>query len=304
MSVLGLDPRRQGVALRRRIGYLPGELGLYEDLTGGELLRWLADLRGGAGLAAIEPLSERLALDLEHSIRSLSKGNKQKVGLVQAFMREPELPILDEPTSGVDPLIQREFHELLHEARGRGQTAFVSSHVLGEVERIADRVGIIRDGRLVVVDDVGALKARAVRQVEIHFSEPVPPGAFDDLPGVRDAQFDGDVARFVVTGPIDPLIKAAARFEALTMTSHEPDLEELFREPVRGGPTNAGNAFELRASRRAGESACGALVSLVQKAETEREPFVRLADRYVLVFLPLTVVAATAAWLVSGDPVW
>jgi ABC-2 type transport system ATP-binding protein len=228
VSVLGLDPRRQGVALRRRIGYLPGELGLYEDLTGGELLRWLADLRGGAGLAAIEPLSERLALDLEHPIRSLSKGNKQKVGLVQAFMHEPELLILDEPTSGVDPLIQREFHELLHEARGRGQTAFVSSHVLSEVERIADRVGIIRDGRLVVVDDVGALKARAVRQVEIHFSEPVPPGAFDDLPGVRDAQFDGDVARFVVTGPIDPLIKAAARFEALTMTSHEPDLEELF----------------------------------------------------------------------------
>jgi ABC-2 type transport system ATP-binding protein len=228
VSVLGLDPRRQGVALRRRIGYLPGELGLYEDLTGGELLRWLADLRGGAGLAAIEPLSERLALDLEHPIRSLSKGNKQKVGLVQAFMHEPELLILDEPTSGVDPLIQREFHELLHEARGRGQTAFVSSHVLSEVERIADRVGIIRDGRLVVVDDVGALKARAVRQVEIHFSEPVPPGAFDDLSGVRDAQFDGDVARFVVTGPIDPLIKAAARFEALTMTSHEPDLEELF----------------------------------------------------------------------------
>jgi ABC-2 type transport system ATP-binding protein len=228
VSVLGLDPRRQGVALRRRIGYLPGELGLYEDLTGGELLRWLADLRGGAGLAAIEPLSQRLALDLEHPIRSLSKGNKQKVGLVQAFMHEPELLILDEPTSGVDPLIQREFHELLHEARGRGQTAFVSSHVLSEVERIADRVGIIRDGRLVVVDDVGALKARAVRQVEIHFSEPVPPGAFDDLPGVRDAQFDGDVARFVVTGPIDPLIKAAARFEALTMTSHEPDLEELF----------------------------------------------------------------------------
>jgi ABC-2 type transport system ATP-binding protein len=228
VSVLGLDPRRRGVVLRRRLGYLPGELGLYEDLTGGELFRWLARLRGGAGLAAIEPLSERLALDLEHPIRSLSKGNKQKIGLVEAFMHEPELLILDEPTSGVDPLIQREFHELLHEARGRGQTAFVSSHVLSEVERIADRVGIIRDGRLVVVDDVGALKARAVRQVEIHFSEPVPPAAFNDLPGVRDAQFDGDVARFVVTGPIDPLIKATARFEALTMTSHELDLEELF----------------------------------------------------------------------------
>ena len=215
-------------ALRRRVGYLPGELALYEDLTARELLRWLAGLRAGAGRGSIEPLAERLALDLDHPIRSLSKGNKQKIGLVQAFMHEPELLILDEPTSGVDPLIQREFHEMLHEARGRGQTVFVSSHVLSEVERIADRVGIIRDGRLVVVDDVGALKARAVRQVEIHFSEPVPPDAFEGLPGVRDARFDGDVARFVVSGPIDPLVKAAARFEALTMTSHEPDLEELF----------------------------------------------------------------------------
>jgi ABC-2 type transport system ATP-binding protein len=228
VSVLGLDPRRQGVALRRRVGYLPGELALYEDLNARELLRWLAGLRGGAGERSIEPLAERLAVDLDHPIRSLSKGNKQKIGLVQAFMHEPELLILDEPTSGVDPLIQREFQELLHEARERGQTVFVSSHVLSEVERIADRVGIIRDGRLVVVDDVGALKARAVRQVEIHFSEPVPPAAFEGLPGVREAHFDGDVARFVVTGAIDPLVKAAARFTALTMTSHEPDLEELF----------------------------------------------------------------------------
>ena len=203
--VLDLDSRRDGVPLRRRVGYLPGELALYEDLTARELLRWLAGLRAGAGRGSIEPLAERLALDLDHPIRSLSKGNKQKIGLVQAFMHEPELLILDEPTSGVDPLIQREFHEMLHEARGRGQTVFVSSHVLSEVERIADRVGIIRDGRLVVVDDVGALKARAVRQVEIHFSEPVPPDAFEGLTGVRDARFDGDVARFVISGPIDPL---------------------------------------------------------------------------------------------------
>jgi ABC-2 type transport system ATP-binding protein len=228
MRVLGLDPRRQGVALRRRIGYLPGELALYEDMNARELLHWLAGLRGGAGEEAIEPLAERLALDLDHPIRSLSKGNKQKVGLVQAFMHEPELLILDEPTSAVDPLIQREFHALLHEARGRGQTVFVSSHVLSEVERIADRVGIIRDGRLVVVDDIGTLKARAVRQVEIHFAEPVPREAFEGLPGVRELELEGDVARFLISGPIDPLVKASARFEALTMTSHEPDLEDLF----------------------------------------------------------------------------
>ncbi|MDE3069651.1 MAG: ABC transporter ATP-binding protein [Acidobacteriota bacterium] len=228
VRVLGLDPRVDGVELRRRIGYLPGELALYEDLSPRRLLEHLAGLRGGAGRAAIEPLAARLSLQLEHPIRTLSKGNKQKVGLVQALMHEPELLILDEPTSGVDPLIQREFHELIHEARARGQTVFSSSHVLSEIERIADRIGIIREGRLVVVDDVGALKARAARQVDLHFSAPVPPAAFAGLPGVSDARFEGDAARFVVTGPIDPLIKAAARFEVLTMTSHEPDLEELF----------------------------------------------------------------------------
>jgi ABC-2 type transport system ATP-binding protein len=226
--VVGLDPRADGVELRRRIGYLPGELALYEDLTPRRLLEHLAGLRGGAGRDAIEPLAERLSLELDRPIHTLSKGNKQKVGLVQALMHEPELLILDEPTSGVDPLIQREFHELLHEARERGQTTFVSSHVLSEIERIADRIGIIRDGHLVVVDDVGALKARTARQVDLHFSKPVPPSAFEGLPGVSDARFDGDAARFVVTGPIGPLIKAAARFDVLTMTSHEPDLEELF----------------------------------------------------------------------------
>lgn len=226
--VLGMDPRSEGVALRRRLGYLPGELALYEDLTPRRLLAHLAALRGGAGRKAIGPLAERLALELDRPIRTLSRGNKQKVGIVQALMHEPELLILDEPTSGVDPLVQHEFHALLHEARERGQTAFVSSHVLSEIERVADRVGIIREGQLVVVDDVSALKARTARQVELHFSAPVPPSAFEGLPGVREARFEGDAARFVVVGPIDPLIKAAARFEVLTMTSHEPDLEELF----------------------------------------------------------------------------
>jgi ABC-2 type transport system ATP-binding protein len=226
--VLGLEPRRDGVALRRRIGYLPGELGLYEDLTPRQLLHHLARLRAGAGRQSIEPLADRLALDLDHPIHTLSKGNKQKVGLVQAFMHEPDLLILDEPTSGVDPLIQREFHDLLHEVRQRGRTAFISSHVLSEIERIADRIGIIRDGRLIVVDDVGALKARTARQVDIHFARPVEPEAFRGVAGVREARFEGDAARFVLVGPIDPLIKTAARFEVLTLTSHEPDLEELF----------------------------------------------------------------------------
>jgi ABC-2 type transport system ATP-binding protein len=174
--VLGLDARRDGVEVRRRVGYLPGDLALYEDLTAAEQLAYLARLRGLPGLD-VRPLAERLSLDLHRPIRALSRGNRQKVGLVQAFMHDPELLILDEPTSGLDPLIQHEFAAMVGEARERGRTVFLSSHVLGDVERLADRVGLLRAGRLVLVDDVGALKARVTRRIELHFETPPPAGA-------------------------------------------------------------------------------------------------------------------------------
>jgi ABC-2 type transport system ATP-binding protein len=233
-QVLGLDVRRDGPAVRSRIGYLPGDLALYEDLTAAEHLAYLAALRGRRGID-VRPLAARLALDLDRPIRALSRGNKQKVGLVQAFMHEPELLILDEPTTGLDPLIQHEFGLMLHEARERGATTFLSSHVLSDVERLADRVGLVREGRLELVDDVGALKARVTRRLELHLAEPPPADAFAGLPGVRAVERAGDRVTLTLSGPVDAAVKEAARFEVLTLTSREPDLEDVFLALYDGG---------------------------------------------------------------------
>jgi ABC-2 type transport system ATP-binding protein len=227
-SVLGLDPRRDGVALRRRIGYLAGDFVVDGRQTGRELLTFLGNLRGGVHQARIDELADRLKLDLSRKIKTLSRGNRQKVGVVQAFMHTPELLILDEPTSGLDPFLQQEFVVMAREATDAGQTIFMSSHVMSEVQQTADRVGIIREGRLVTVDRVETLRERAVRTVEIHFDTPVPADEFAALPGVTDLRIDGTVLRCRLAGRADPLVKAAARHTVIDLLSEEPDLEELF----------------------------------------------------------------------------
>lgn len=226
--VLGVDPRAGGVSLRRRMGYLPGDFVVDGRQTGRELLTFLGNLRGGVPRRRIESLAASLDLDLDVRIGRLSRGNRQKVGLVQAFMHSPELLVLDEPSSGLDPLVQQRFLSLVREARAAGQTVFMSSHVLSEVQQSADRVGIIRDGRLVAVEAVERLRERAPRRVEIVFDAPVPSSAFADLPNVRAAEVEGTVLRCLLVGPADPLVKAAARFTTLGLTAEEPDLEELF----------------------------------------------------------------------------
>jgi ABC-2 type transport system ATP-binding protein len=228
VEVLGQEPRAGGAGLRRRLGYLPGELPLAGRETAGELLRFLGNLRGGVPPARIRGLAERLGLDLSRPIRELSKGNKQKVGLIQAFMGDPELLILDEPSSGLDPLLQQEFLAMVREVRAAGRTVFMSSHVLAEVEHAADRVGILRAGRLVAVEAIDTLRRRAVRRVELRFDHPVPAAAFQHLPDVREATVDGEMLRAVVEGKADALVKAAAQFTVLSLVSHEPDLEEIF----------------------------------------------------------------------------
>ena len=242
-TVLGLDSHTQSLEIRRRVGYLPGELALYDNLTGRELLRYVANLRGnrdrGVDSHDVESLIERLDLDPSRPIRGLSKGNKQKVGLVLAFMHRPELLILDEPTSGLDPLVQQEFHRLVLDAKAEGRTVFLSSHVLTEVERIADRVGILREGRLIAVDAVAAIRARARHHVDIRFGRPVPAEVFAGLPGVSEATIEGDHGSFAVEGSMDGLIKAAAGFEVVTIVSHEPDLEEVFLDYYRGSERHA-----------------------------------------------------------------
>ena len=227
-SILGLDSRRDAIEIHRRVGYLPGEFGLYERLTAREQLTYLGSMRGGADEGSIRELAERFDLDLDVRISSLSHGNKQKVGLIQAFVHRPDVLILDEPTQGLDPLMQQAFYRLLHEVRERGGTVFLSSHVMPEVEHVCDRVGIIRDGRLAAVEDIDDLKGKALRVVEVRLATPAPAGTFDRVPGVREAVAFGDRVRITMAGPIDALVKAIARFKVLDLESREPSLEEIF----------------------------------------------------------------------------
>ena len=239
VEVLGQDPATAGPPLRARIGYLPGELNMVGQRTAGDELRYLASLRGGAGADRIGTLADRFGLDLGRPIRGLSKGNKQKVGVIQAFMHRPELLILDEPTSGLDPLLQHEFLALVREAQADGATVFMSSHVLTEVEDVAGRVAIIRAGQIVDTDDVGTLRHHAGQEVTLRFAEPVAVDEFRDLPGVEELTADGTQLTCLLRGEPDALLKAAARHHVVHWSAEDRELEDLFldfyRLPVDDG---------------------------------------------------------------------
>ncbi|MEZ5381138.1 MAG: ABC transporter ATP-binding protein [Microthrixaceae bacterium] len=229
-SVLGLDPVGQRTEVHRRVGYLPGDFAAYNDMTGERYLRFLADLRGDVDDDHVGVLAERFEVDLHRAIGALSHGNRQKVGLIQAMMHRPDLLILDEPTQGLDPLMQRVFLELLAEQRDAGRTVFLSSHVLAEVEEAADRVAIIRRGRLATVSDINDLKARTRRRVELRFTEGSQPsqaqlGAIDGV--VRVAPL-GAAVEVVVEGSMAELLRVAAPFGIERMVSNEVDLEGVF----------------------------------------------------------------------------
>jgi ABC-2 type transport system ATP-binding protein len=226
--VLGLDARRDRLAIDRRVSYVPGELALYGELTGRQLLTYFGNLQGKVDAAYRDSLIDRLELDPTKRIKSLSRGNKQKVGLVAAFMIRPELLILDEPTAGLDPFVQLEFEALCEEARNDGRTVFISSHQLPEVEHLCDKVGIIREGRLLAVESIASLKERALRRLEIEFGGPVDEAVFAGLAGIRDLRFHDDVLKCTVQGSLDPLIKAAARYEVCNLRTVETSLEEIF----------------------------------------------------------------------------
>ena len=227
-TIFGMDIQRKGLEVRRHTGYLPGELKLYDNLTGAEMLRYLGHLSGGVDWARVENLATRLDCDLLPPIRSLSHGNRQKIGLIQAFMNTPDLLILDEPTIGLDPLMQQEFYRLVSETKGQGRTVFLSSHIMPEVERICDRVAIIREGRLVTVEDIDNLKARSIRRLEIHFAGPVSQEKFTEISGVKDVSVHDSVLTCTVVGELDALVKAASQARVVNIISHEPSLEEIF----------------------------------------------------------------------------
>jgi beta-exotoxin I transport system ATP-binding protein len=217
------------VGLRRRVGYLPGDLRVDPALTGRQLFAWFGRLRGGLDAARVDELVHRLGVDPSRPFGSLSKGNRQKVGIVQALQHDPDVLILDEPTTGLDPLVQREFLTLLREAAGRGAAVLFSSHVLPEVERIAERVVIIRAGRLVTESTVDDLLDRTRRHLELRFAGPVPAGLFDRVPGVVDADVDGRIATVAIDGPVGPALRAATDGgTVLRVNPAGDDLEDLF----------------------------------------------------------------------------
>jgi ABC-2 type transport system ATP-binding protein len=226
--IFGLDVHQHTVEIKQRIGNLPGELALYGNLTGAQLLAYFANLRGRVDPGYVQQLAQRLDIDLSRPIKTYSHGMKQKVGLLQALMHRPELVVLDEPTIGLDPLVQQEFYRLIAEVKSEERTVFMSSHILPEVERTCDRVGIIRQGHLLTVEEVSALKAKALRTMEIYFAEPVPPESFRTLPGVTDLAVENSILRCTVRGSVDALVKAAASFNVLDLKVHEPSLEEVF----------------------------------------------------------------------------
>ncbi|MBB5801188.1 ABC-2 type transport system ATP-binding protein [Saccharothrix ecbatanensis] len=232
--LFGEDLTTGSVQARQRIGYVPGDLGLYGRLTGEEHLRLLAGLRGHPDLTDARVLAKRLDLDLSRRAGELSKGNRQKLGIVQAFLHRPELVILDEPASGLDPVAQREFHAHLREFAAEGGTALFSSHVLSEVEQVADRVGILLSGSLVVDAKVAALKAKALRALTFDFAEPVSAAVFEAVAGVQEVRSDGTRVHCRVVGPVGELVRAAALFPLVNVTSQEPDLQEIFLDYVEG----------------------------------------------------------------------
>ena len=227
-EVLGRDARRDSLAIRRRVGYLPGELSLYGRLTGQETLRYFANLRGGVDWSYVTELSERLDCDLGRRNAELSSGNRRKLGLVQALMHRPELLILDEPTAGLDPLVQHEFSDLMAAARAAGQSVFLSSHVLPEVQRVCDRVAFIREARLIAVESVDDLVGRAVREVAVTFAVEVSGERLANVTGVTLLSQTGADLRLTVAGSMDPLIKALGAHDVVSLTSREPDLEDVF----------------------------------------------------------------------------
>ncbi len=222
-ELLGGDPAR--AESRRRVGYLPGELRLEERCTAAELLHHWGRLRGGVDAAYRDGLVERFQLDPGRRVAQLSAGNRRKVGLVGALMARPRLLVLDEPTNGLDPLVQAEFVALLEEVRRDGATVFLSSHVLAEVQRTADRVAVLREGRLVREGAVDDLRHIARQPFEVHFDGAVPAAALAAVPGLSDLRVEGGRARWVVSGPLQPLLAVLAAHPVRSLSVPEPDLE-------------------------------------------------------------------------------
>ena len=228
IRIFGMDARADSVRIHGRIGYVPGELALYDRFTAREMLTHFGYLRGRRDWSSIAVQAERLELELDRPMRKLSKGNRQKVALVSAFAGDPELLLLDEPTSGLDPIVQQQVHAEVRRAADEGRTVFLSSHVLAEVGQVADRVGLIRSGRLIAVERVSELRRRAMHLVDATFASPVAEERFATLPGVSACEVVDHRLHLDVSGSLRPTVQALADVDLVDLSIREPTLEELF----------------------------------------------------------------------------
>ena len=228
-TILGLDTHADAVEIRRYIGYIPGDLALYPNLTGMDTLQYFANMRGGVDWSHVDELADRLDSDLSRKVGDLSTGNRQKVGVIQAFMHRPDLLIMDEPTSGLDPLIQREFQKMVSEVAADGKTVFLSSHTLSEVQRVADRVGIIRNGRLITVESVADLRSKSMREVEFVLDTQADASVFESVEGVRNVVVAGNHVEMSFGGDMGELLTTVTeRYGVGDIKTTEADLEEIF----------------------------------------------------------------------------
>jgi len=234
--LLGFDAAADSAEVHRRTGYLPGDLELFPRLTGSQHIAWFARARGGVDASLVEQLIERFQVVADRPVRELSKGNRQKIGLVLAFMHRPELLVLDEPTSGLDPLMQHEFENALREVASQGRTVFLSSHELDEVQRIANRIGIIKQGRLVAEDTVDGLRRAAPQKMEVRFRRPVDPATLSTVTGVTVTGSDGPRMTLEVTGEIAPALRVIASHDPVDLLSRPANLDELFLSFYRESP--------------------------------------------------------------------
>jgi ABC-2 type transport system ATP-binding protein len=233
-KIFSLDSTKQITEILNEVGYLPGEIHMYEDISGSEHLKFQAKLRNNVDWDYVQELTKRLKVDLSKRIKSLSHGNKQKVALIGAFMHKPKLIILDEPTTGLDPLIQQEFYRLVDEVNKSGTTFFISSHILPEIERICDRVAIIKEGKLVLTEEIETLKKTALRPLEVIFSQKVQKTDFNGISGIKDLEINENILQCKVVGSLDEFVKKLASYKVESIITQEPDLEQIFLKYYKG----------------------------------------------------------------------
>ena len=226
-NILGKDVNELSSKEISHISYLPGEFEMYSNLTGKQYLTYISNLRN-AKTNNIHLLSDQLDLDLNKKINALSKGNKQKIGIVQAFMNSPKLAILDEPTSGLDPLKQQEFQNIVKEQNKEGCSVLLSSHILNEIEDLCEKVGIIKDGTLIASEQISALKNKTIKKYEVTFENPPSENKLSEIKGIYDLKIKDEIATFTIKGNIDDMIKTISKFTVINLRILEPDLEEIF----------------------------------------------------------------------------